>query len=155
MAGTLRRLGAAARSAATTLQACDSAAFSSLSLAEHTALVARGPGGRHSVSGLRVTVFGATGFLGRYVVNALGRAGAQLSVPTRCSDHHRQHLRVMGDLGQLTLWDAPVDLIRNDDAIRCVAAPPAARSRRRLTPRGAQGGDRGQQRGGEPAGAGL
>ncbi len=93
--------------------------FSSLPLAVQTATAARGPGGRHSISGLRVCVFGSTGFLGRYVVNALGRMGSLLSLPTRCIDNERQHLRVMGDLGQVVFWDAPHDMIRSDDAIRC------------------------------------
>jgi len=103
---------------------------SALPLSVQTALSSRGPGGRHSVSGLRVCVFGSTGFLGRYVVNSLGKMGSLLSLPTRCSDNNRQHLRVMGDLGQVVLWDAPHDLIRNDEAIRRAhsAPPPAARA---------------------------
>jgi len=40
--------------------------------------IAYGPGGRSSVSGLTVTVFGSTGFFGRYVVNRLGTAARRL-----------------------------------------------------------------------------
>lgn len=61
----------------------------------------KGPGGRSSISGLTATVFGATGFLGRYVVNTLAKAGSQVVLPYRCDDIDIQHLRQMGDLGQI------------------------------------------------------
>ncbi|GMH38510.1 hypothetical protein BSKO_06394 [Bryopsis sp. KO-2023] len=61
----------------------------------------KGPGGRSSVSGVVATVFGATGFLGRYVVNALAKMGSQVVVPYRCDDMDMQHIRQMGDLGQI------------------------------------------------------
>ncbi|KAI8442779.1 NADH dehydrogenase 1 alpha subcomplex 9, partial [Phakopsora pachyrhizi] len=59
-----------------------------------------GPSGRHSNSGLVATVFGATGFLGRYLVHKLAKKGTQVIVPYREEDSKR-HLRVMGDLGQI------------------------------------------------------
>ena len=40
-----------------------------------------GPGGRCSVSGASAVVFGATGFLGRYVVNRFAQAGSQVCPP--------------------------------------------------------------------------
>ena len=54
-------------------------------------------------SGVTVTVFGASGFLGRYVCNALVRAGHRLVLPVRCDDLEVQHLRPLGDLGQVVL----------------------------------------------------
>ena len=33
----------------------------------------KGPGGRSSDGGLKVTVFGCTGFIGRYLANELGK----------------------------------------------------------------------------------
>lgn len=40
----------------------------------------RGPGGRSSFNGVVATVFGCSGFLGRYVVNKLGKIGSQVSI---------------------------------------------------------------------------
>lgn len=61
----------------------------------------RGHGGRASVSGVTASVFGGTGFLGRYVVNALGRIGSQVITPYRGDELESRRLRLMGDLGQI------------------------------------------------------
>ncbi|EDQ86909.1 uncharacterized protein MONBRDRAFT_38167 [Monosiga brevicollis MX1] len=65
-----------------------------------SSVAATGPGGRSSVSGIVATVFGSTGFLGRYVVNRLGGTGSQVVLPYRGDEHDWRHLRVTGDLGQ-------------------------------------------------------
>ena len=54
----------------------------------------------NSVSGHVATVFGCTGFLGRYIVNRLAQKGTQVIVPYRDEDEKR-HLKLMGDLGQI------------------------------------------------------
>lgn len=65
-----------------------------------------GPGGRSSVAGVTAAVFGGTGFVGRYVVNALARAGCQVICPHRSVEEKAMPLRQMGDLGQVvTLRD--------------------------------------------------
>jgi len=62
-------------------------------------------GGRSSVSGVVATVFGCTGFLGRFVVNRLGKIGSQVVVPYRGEETAFRHLKVMGDLGQIVpVW---------------------------------------------------
>jgi NADH dehydrogenase (ubiquinone) 1 alpha subcomplex subunit 9 len=65
-------------------------------------VIKHGPatGGRSADSGHTVTVFGCTGFLGRYLVHKLGKAGSTVVVPYRDEDDKR-HLKVMGDLGQI------------------------------------------------------
>jgi len=65
-----------------------------------------GPVGRSAVTGHVATVFGCTGFLGRYLVSKLAKAGTQVIVPYRDEDEKR-HLKVMGDLGQIVPmeWD--------------------------------------------------
>jgi uncharacterized protein YbjT (DUF2867 family) len=68
-----------------------------------------------------VCVFGATGFLGRYVVSRFGKEGSQVVVPFRGDEHAWRHLRVAGDLGNVhfvvrgrrgnTRTHDPIDLI--------------------------------------------
>ncbi|KAF8895416.1 39kDa subunit of Ndufa9, NADH ubiquinone oxidoreductase [Infundibulicybe gibba] len=93
-------------------------------------IVSSGPPGYSAVSGHVVTVFGCTGFLGRYLVSKLGgrpipngwvwstaKLGTQVIVPYRDEDEAR-HLKPMGDLGQVVPmeWD-----IRNENQIaECV-----------------------------------
>jgi NADH dehydrogenase (ubiquinone) 1 alpha subcomplex subunit 9 len=47
------------------------------------------------------TVFGSTGFLGRYVVNRFCRVGTQVVAPYRGEEKHTNHLKVCGDVGQV------------------------------------------------------
>lgn len=47
------------------------------------------------------TVFGCTGFLGRYVSNRLARVGAQVVLPYRGEEKETRHLKVMGEVGQM------------------------------------------------------
>eukprot|EP00013_Stygamoeba_regulata_P026777 CAMPEP_0177651516 /NCGR_PEP_ID=MMETSP0447-20121125/12601_1 /TAXON_ID=0 /ORGANISM="Stygamoeba regulata, Strain BSH-02190019" /LENGTH=373 /DNA_ID=CAMNT_0019154625 /DNA_START=137 /DNA_END=1258 /DNA_ORIENTATION=+ len=70
--------------------------------------------GRSSVSGVVATVFGSTGFVGRYVVNRLGRIGSQVMLPFRGEENSWRHLKVMGDLGQISARRFD---IRNEDSI--------------------------------------
>ncbi|CAM0136375.1 Protein-lysine N-methyltransferase efm5 [Umbelopsis sp. WA50703] len=62
--------------------------------------IRQGGGGRSTSNGHIATVFGCTGFLGRYVVHRLAQQGTQVVVPFRDADEAR-HLRVTGDLGQI------------------------------------------------------
>lgn len=78
----------------------------------------RGKGGRSSVSGISATVFGSTGFLGRYVVNRLGRVGSQVVCPYRGDEHDYRHLRVMGDIGQILFYD--YQLLDEESVRKCV-----------------------------------
>ncbi|KIL94457.1 hypothetical protein FAVG1_03021 [Fusarium avenaceum] len=51
-------------------------------------------------SGHTVTVFGATGQLGRYIVNRLARQGCTVVIPYR-EEMAKRHLKVTGDLGRV------------------------------------------------------
>jgi NADH dehydrogenase len=59
-----------------------------------------------------VTVFGGSGFLGRYVVRRLANAGARVRVICR-HPHKAIHLKPMGEVGQITLERG--DVTKTDD----------------------------------------
>ncbi|KAJ6826823.1 NADH dehydrogenase [ubiquinone] 1 alpha subcomplex subunit 9, mitochondrial [Iris pallida] len=82
-------------------------------------LIRKGTGGRSSVSGIVATVFGATGFLGRYVVQQLAKMGSQVLVPFRGSEDSHRHLKLMGDLGQIVPMKYNP---RDEDSIKAVMA---------------------------------
>ncbi|PFH53939.1 hypothetical protein AMATHDRAFT_735 [Amanita thiersii Skay4041] len=76
-------------------------------------IVSHGPPGYSAVSGHVATVFGCTGFLGRYLVAKLAKMGTQVIVPYR-DENEARLFKPMGDLGQIVRmeWD-----IRNEKQI--------------------------------------
>ena len=54
-----------------------------------------------------VTIFGASGFLGRYIVALLSKKGFLIKVGVRNPDSAR-HLLVMGKLGQVSLYQCNI-----------------------------------------------
>jgi len=69
-------------------------------LSSNPLLVTTGRGGRSSTNAQTVTVFGATGDLGKFLINTLGAMGTQLIIPHRCEPHRALPLKVSSDLGQ-------------------------------------------------------
>jgi NADH dehydrogenase (ubiquinone) 1 alpha subcomplex subunit 9 len=60
-------------------------------------------GGRNSISGIRATVFGATGFLGPFIGASMGYIGSDLIFPhchTYSFDDHVKELKLCGTSGQ-------------------------------------------------------
>jgi len=80
-----------------------------------TASMKRGRGGRSSFSGDVVTVFGASGFIGRGIANRLGKNGSQAIYPYRGEHYKMLRLKVTGDLGQVLF--CPMEL-KDEDSIR-------------------------------------
>ncbi|THG97294.1 hypothetical protein EW026_g4677 [Hermanssonia centrifuga] len=80
-------------------------------------IISYGPPGRSASGGHVATVFGCTGFLGRYLVAKLAKAGTQVIVPYREEDEKR-HLKVMGDLGQIVPMEW--DIRRPDQIAECL-----------------------------------
>lgn len=56
------------------------------------------------MGGHTATVFGATGFLGRYIVQRLARTGCQVVVPYR-EEMAKRHLKLTGDLGRVSFLE--------------------------------------------------
>nr|CAH7724159.1 unnamed protein product [Callosobruchus chinensis] len=78
----------------------------------------RGTGGRSSFNGIVATVFGATGFIGRYVVNRLGKIGTQIIIPYRGDNYEPFRMKVMGDLGQI--YFHPYHLKDEESILKCM-----------------------------------
>lgn len=86
---------------------------------QRTRYEAAGPPIRSGVSGLKATIFGAYGFVGRYLVNRLGSVGTTCIIPFRGDDMEWRHLKPMGDYGNIV----PVPFSpRDDDSLRRVIA---------------------------------
>lgn len=64
-----------------------------------------------------VTIFGGSGFIGRYIVQVLARTGARLRVAVRRPEQ-AEHLQPLGEAGQIALVQANV---RNRDSVRRAA----------------------------------
>ncbi|KAK4156820.1 putative N6-adenine methyltransferase-domain-containing protein [Chaetomidium leptoderma] len=64
----------------------------------------RTAGGRSSLGAHTATVFGATGQLGRYIVNRLARQGCTVIIPYR-EEMAKRHLKVSGDLGRVVFME--------------------------------------------------
>ncbi|KAK0750455.1 NAD dependent epimerase/dehydratase [Schizothecium vesticola] len=75
--------------------------------------IIRVQGGRSSLGGHTVTVFGATGALGRYIVNRLGRQGCTVVIPYR-EEMAKRHLKPLGDLGKIVFMEYD---LRNTESI--------------------------------------
>ncbi|CAB0035797.1 unnamed protein product [Trichogramma brassicae] len=78
----------------------------------------RGTGGRGSFNGIVCTVFGNSGFIGRHVVNRLGKIGTQLILPYRKEFYDVADLKLCGDLGQVLFH--PFDLRDEDSILKCI-----------------------------------
>lgn len=81
--------------------------------------VMSGRGGRSSTSSHTVTIFGATGRMGRFLVNSLGQCGTQMVIPHRLESSNTLYLKVSSDLGQMHF--VQVNDFNDEDLLRdCV-----------------------------------
>ena len=71
--------------------------------------------GRAAITDCTVAVFGATGFVGRYLVNRLGQSGLKIKCAFRGDEYDVWPLRQMGELGHIK----PIRFhLSNPDSIR-------------------------------------
>ena len=96
--------------------------FGATSLMEGTEM--EGRGGYSTDRGLKATIFGASGMLGRYVVAELASRGITCYIPFRGNDLEVRHLTISADLGKMALIpfnvrddDSIVDSIRDADLV--------------------------------------
>lgn len=77
-----------------------------------------GTGGRSSKCNHVATVFGATGFLGPYIVQKLAKQGINVVIPWR-DEMARRHLKLTGDLGTVTMLEfEPRNIESIESAVR-------------------------------------
>jgi len=76
--------------------------------------------GNDGNSGIVATVFGCTGFTGRYVVEELAKVGATVILPFRGEEKAYRHMKVIGTLGQIV----PVRIdIKDPETLKRAVAP--------------------------------
>ncbi|KIH88983.1 NADH dehydrogenase (ubiquinone) 1 alpha subcomplex 9 [Sporothrix brasiliensis 5110] len=90
--------------ARTVLQQQQRRAISDVTITRTGKPIIRVQGGRSSLGGHTATVFGATGALGRYIVNRLARQGCTVVIPFR-EEMTKRHLKVTGDLGRIVFTE--------------------------------------------------
>ncbi|GAB5037056.1 nadh dehydrogenase [Nannochloropsis oceanica] len=76
-----------------------------------------GPGGRSSVAGITASLFGGTGFLGKYLQFEMGKVGYRLYLANRGDEQDVRPFKVAFDLGQ---WASIPYSIRDEDSIKRV-----------------------------------
>ena len=74
--------------------------------------------GRSGVSGITATIFGASGFLGKYVVNKFGQIGSKCVLPYRGDEVDVRHLKLCGDLGVINPVESSIRSLSDiEDAV--------------------------------------
>jgi len=74
--------------------------INNLTRSVHNSHLPAGPGGRSSWSGFAACTFGGTGFVGKRIVNCLGKNGFAAVLPNRSPEIYADDFKPMFDLGQ-------------------------------------------------------